>query len=274
LTNLGQQIVDDILLPTVNELVQTGALAVTQVLADIANGNINLVGKRNIETDPKILNWLTNLGQQIVDDIILPTANQLVQTGALAVTQVLADIANGNINLVGKRNIETDPKILNWLTNLGQQIVDDILLPTANQLVQTGALAVTQVLADIANGNINLVGKRNIVEADPKILNWLTNLGQQIVDDILLPTVNELVQTGALAVTQVLADIANGNINLVGKRDEIEQRIFGLIQNTVNNLANQAFDIINSAVQTASFHIAVSLANIAENGLIGKRATF
>jgi len=254
-------------------------------LADIANGNTVLVGKRQLtEADQRFLAALgqlaQNIGQTIVTEVST-AANQLVQQGALAFTQVLADIANGNTVLVGKREItEADPRIWAALSQFGQtigQIVVTEVSTAANPLVQQGALAVTQVLADIANGNTVLVGKRQLTEEDQRFLSSLVQLGQTIGQSIVTEVsnaANQLVQQGALAVTQVLADIANGNTVLVGKRDEIDTRIFNLISNAVNTVANQAYDLLNSAVQTVSFQIAVTLANIAENGLIGKRATF
>jgi len=246
----------------------------SHVFATLAVEGLAVFGKRDAEQEARILGALQNLGNTLLNNIIMPTANQLVQTTALAVTQILADIANGNTVLVGKRdNTEQEARILAALQNLGNTIVNDIIMPTANQLVQTAALAVTQVLADIANGNTVLVGKRDS-EQEARILGALQNLGNTIVNEVIMPTANQIVQMTALAVTQVLADIANGNTVLVGGKREIDAaeqaRIFGLISSTVNSLANSAYDLLNSAVQTASFHIAVTLANIAENGLIGK----
>jgi len=141
--------------------------------------------------------------------------------------KILSDIASGNIVvLVGKQQAnKADPRILAVFQQVGQNIANEFY-NTANQWVQQAALAITQILANIASGNIILIGKRQVAEVDPRILAVFQQLGQNIANEFY-NAANQFVQQSALAVTQVLAAIASGNIQLIGKRAE-KEKVFAI----------------------------------------------
>jgi len=71
--------------------------------------------------------------------------------------------------------------------------------------VLTSSLAsmLVQVTAGIALEGLNGVGKRDVEVLNARILQWASQLGQQIAE-ALYPILNEQVMAGALTITQIL----------------------------------------------------------------------
>ena len=147
-----------------------------------------------------------NTLSDLFNEALKPALDNSAQGVAALLAQIAAGVAQGGIpaiqDLVGKRSADVDPRILDFLTQLGQSVADQIY-DQADDKIKELALQLTQALADFANGGS--IGKRNV---DAKFLNTLSDL----FNEALKPALDNSAQGVAALLAQIAAGVAQGGI--------------------------------------------------------------
>jgi hypothetical protein len=230
--DFGNSLLDS-LTPIADQAIQSLGLTLTQLLANFANGR----------SERDIFDWFNNIGNTILDSLT-PIADQAIQSLGLTLTQLLANFANG---------AKSPRDIFDWFNNIGNTILDS-LTPIADQAIQSLGLTLTQLLANFANGRLNRdfwsdlgqsivnnlipVGNELVLSLADALTGLLSGLiSQRVVDQRFLfdsfnsilgnitstvqGALNQAIQSGALILTQILADISiDGILPIIGSRAE------------------------------------------------------
>ncbi len=94
-------------------------------------------------------------------------------------------------------------RIIAASVNFWTDFYNELVAAPVNVLTSSLASMLVQVTAGIALEGLNGVGKRDVEVLNARILQWASQLGQQIAE-ALYPILNEQVMAGALTITQIL----------------------------------------------------------------------
>jgi len=249
------EIINQVLLPAVNNSLTTAALLAAQVLAGMSQeSNIigalaGMFGRRDIWSD------INDGFLSLFNQILLPAVNNSLTTAAILGAQVLAGMSQeSNIisalgSMLGKRDIFSD-------------LFNQVLLPAVNNSLTTAALLAAQVLAGMSQ-------ESNIISALGSMLGK-RDIFSDLFNQVLLPAVNNSLTTAALLAAQVLAgmsqetNIISSLSGMLGKRQFSLSSILGVISDDNVALANQVVQnmLLSLAVSLATFGLGDGLSPI------------